>query len=842
MAAAQAWGANLTADGRTERVPALQVTGTLFDVLGAAPLVGRAIADADVTGDARVVVLAHRLWVRRFGSDAAVVGRPVVINGESYRVIGVMPPAFRFAPFWQTRAEAWVPLSLADRATDRGGRSLRVFARLRDGVSIDQARAELAGVNERLARDWPDTNTGLTTGAMLLQEKAVGPIRPLLLAVFGLAGGLLLVAAVNLTMLVVARMTSRQPRAGDSRGARRHRCTAAARRADRRALVVAVAGAVRRPGVRCCRDGRCWRARFPPTACRRTRRSPCRRRCWRLRWPSRRSPRGRGTLGPGWRLGRAAAAGALQPTRTVAGSRASTPGARGAGRRGGDPGVCARRRGDAVCAHASCTCSTSTSGSVPDRLVAVSVSLDGASQPSAEARTAFFSGSPTQHRGAARRVRCQRHQPPAARRRSLGARLRGRGPAAGRPGRGRRRRVSRGAAPLLRHGWPGAARRAATSPRPIARAACRWRSSTGTSPIGSGRAKARWAGGCVSATSAARSSASSPTSRRPRWSSPSKTRCICHSPSGRSQSATRSPMTLVVRTATDAPMFPALRDAVWALDRQAAVYDGMTLADVLAAETWRERLGARVGAIFAGVALLLAAVGIVERGALRRDAALARVRRAAGAGRHARARRHAGRSAKRRRRCVAGLVTGIVLVLIDGAAAVVAAGRRRAARPAHHRRGRPGACGRVGAGRVAAGGAGVARGSGGGAPRRLRRARVVVVTRDRGCRVRVRDMSKALVDRAAVLTRSPPCLPAGAGTLGHAGAGLHRSGTAREAGRRVRGDSRQHARGRQADRRAWTRVGRDHRRRTGGVRRRRPARRGGERSPRRRNRSSASPR
>ena len=178
MAAAQAWGANLTADGRTERVPALQVTGSLFDVLGATPLVGRAIGDADIADDARVVVLAHRLWVRRFGGDAAVVGRPVVINGEAYRVIGVMPPAFRFAPFWQTKAEAWVPLSLVDRATDRGGRSLRVFARLRDGVSIEQARAELASINERLARDWPDTNTGLTTGAMFLHEKAVGPASP----------------------------------------------------------------------------------------------------------------------------------------------------------------------------------------------------------------------------------------------------------------------------------------------------------------------------------------------------------------------------------------------------------------------------------------------------------------------------------------------------------------------------------------------------------------------------------------------------------------------------------------------------------------------------------------
>ena len=67
MAAAQAWGANLTADGRTERVPALQVTGTLFDVLATPPLVGRAISEADVSAGARVVVLAHSLWVRRFG-------------------------------------------------------------------------------------------------------------------------------------------------------------------------------------------------------------------------------------------------------------------------------------------------------------------------------------------------------------------------------------------------------------------------------------------------------------------------------------------------------------------------------------------------------------------------------------------------------------------------------------------------------------------------------------------------------------------------------------------------------------------------------------------------------
>jgi hypothetical protein len=129
------------------------------------------------------------------------------------------------------------------------------------------------------------------------------------------------------------------------------------------------------------------------------------------------------------------------------------------------------------------------------------------------------------------------------------------------------------------------------------------------------------------------------------------------------QSAARSPMTLVVRTATDAPLFPALREAVWGLDRQAAVYDGMTLADVLAAETWRERLGAHVGATFAAVALLLAAVGIssVVRHAVTRRWREFGVRLALGAtGKHvvSLAVREAAAPV------IAGLIAGIVLVLL----------------------------------------------------------------------------------------------------------------------------------------------------------------------------------
>ncbi len=385
MAAAQAWGANLTADGRTERVPALQVTGTLFDVLATPPLVGRAISDTDA--GARVVVLAHSLWTRRFGGDPEILGRALTINGEPYTVVGVMPPAFRFAPFWQTKAEAWVPLPLADRAADRAGRSLRVFARLRDGVSVDAARAELATISQRLARDWPATDTGLTTGAVLLRDKAIGSVRPLLLAMFGLATGLLLVATVNLAMLVVARTTSRQGELAirAALGATEGRLV---RSAVIEAVLVGIAGAA--GGVLCAALGTALLARtlpadsLPPYA--------------RLEFSPLIVSFAVGVAGlaaliatviPAWRLARAAPAAALQPSRTVAGSRAT--------RRARSTLVGAEVTLAFVLAAAAILFARTVAhlqhvelGFTPDRLGAMSVSLDGALHDTAEARTAFF--------------------------------------------------------------------------------------------------------------------------------------------------------------------------------------------------------------------------------------------------------------------------------------------------------------------------------------------------------------------------------------------------------------------------------------------------------------------
>ena len=110
----------------------------------------------------RIVVLSHGLWQRRFSSDPAVVGRSIDLDGEPYVVVGIMPPGFGFAPFWQTRAEMWVPLSLARRLDDRAGRSLRVFGRLAPGTTVAQAQAEMAALTSQLAREYPESNTGRT--------------------------------------------------------------------------------------------------------------------------------------------------------------------------------------------------------------------------------------------------------------------------------------------------------------------------------------------------------------------------------------------------------------------------------------------------------------------------------------------------------------------------------------------------------------------------------------------------------------------------------------------------------------------------------------------------------
>lgn len=211
MAAAQVWNPNLTGGDRPETLHALQMTAEMFSLLGMTPSRGRTFSvGEDQPGNEHVVVLSQRLWQRRFGGDERIIGQQIRLDGESYTVIGVMPPDFQFAPFWATQAEMWSPLNLASRMNDRTGQSLRVFARLKPGVTREQAQAEMFAINQRLAEQYPEANKGLSVSVDSLHEKVVGETRPALLILFATVGFVLLIACANVANLMLARAAARR--------------------------------------------------------------------------------------------------------------------------------------------------------------------------------------------------------------------------------------------------------------------------------------------------------------------------------------------------------------------------------------------------------------------------------------------------------------------------------------------------------------------------------------------------------------------------------------------------------------------------------------------------------
>ncbi|MCC6539926.1 MAG: ABC transporter permease [Bryobacterales bacterium] len=209
MAAAEAWGANLTGVDQPEQIRGLRLTQNLLPMLGVEPLLGRVFAAGeDAPGAADKVILSYGLWQRRFGGRREAVGQTVTLNGQPFTVVGVMPSSFQFAPFWATRTELWAPLVLADRAQSRGGNSLRVFARLRRGVTLDEARAEIATVTARLEQQYPGTNRRVTVTP--LKENVVGKVEASLIVMMGAVGFVLLIACANVAHMLLARTADRQ--------------------------------------------------------------------------------------------------------------------------------------------------------------------------------------------------------------------------------------------------------------------------------------------------------------------------------------------------------------------------------------------------------------------------------------------------------------------------------------------------------------------------------------------------------------------------------------------------------------------------------------------------------
>lgn len=201
----------LTLDGApVERISAAQVTPSYFRLLGARPALGRDFVNEDeANGGTNVVMLSDALWRSRFSADSSIVGRAISMDGESYTVIGVMPPTFQPPSYgWMTEHPMWLPFGANDRKHD-WGRFLHVIARRRADVSLEQARAELAGISEQLAREI-ESDKGWSTSVVPLSEQIVGDVRKPLVVVFAAVLLLLAMSVVNVANLIVAFTRRRQ--------------------------------------------------------------------------------------------------------------------------------------------------------------------------------------------------------------------------------------------------------------------------------------------------------------------------------------------------------------------------------------------------------------------------------------------------------------------------------------------------------------------------------------------------------------------------------------------------------------------------------------------------------
>jgi putative ABC transport system permease protein len=217
LAVMKPWQPTVTGGGQAERLDGQQVSAGYFRTLGIAPVLGRDFEPADdVLHGAKVVVLSHGLWQRRFASDSKIIGQQIRLDDDSYTVVGVMPSTFENV--LSPSAEAWSPLqydagNVASTDTREWGHHLRMIGRIRDDVSADKAKGDLALIASTPIPEFPRPRwVSLAQGfiATTLQDDITRGVKPALLAVFGAVILVLLIASVNVTNLVLARCSQRQ--------------------------------------------------------------------------------------------------------------------------------------------------------------------------------------------------------------------------------------------------------------------------------------------------------------------------------------------------------------------------------------------------------------------------------------------------------------------------------------------------------------------------------------------------------------------------------------------------------------------------------------------------------
>jgi putative ABC transport system permease protein len=216
VAAMTGGGFNLTGGGDPEQVNGALVTHNFFSALGARPALGRVfLPEEDQPGKNKVVALSHGFWQRRFGADPGIVNKTITINDENYTVVGVMPPSFQFGRELGRVVDLWTPIAFTREQLDYRrltNENLTVIARLKPGVTIGQAQAELDAIAANLRQQYMPgadrSNWGLTT--QYLSELVVGDIRLALWILMGIVGLVLLIACANVANLLLARAADRQ--------------------------------------------------------------------------------------------------------------------------------------------------------------------------------------------------------------------------------------------------------------------------------------------------------------------------------------------------------------------------------------------------------------------------------------------------------------------------------------------------------------------------------------------------------------------------------------------------------------------------------------------------------
>ncbi len=206
---------NLTGVDDPEELATQLVEPNFFDLLGTSAALGRTFnLDEGQPGKDQVVVLSQGLWKRRFGGDPGIVGKAIKLGGRDFTVVGIAPSGLqliiRQGSLTGKQAQLWMPLGLSPASRVRRGRSIMAIARLKPGVTLGQAQAEMDGIAAHLEQQYVDFNTGWGVNLVPLQDQLVGAIRPALLVLLGAVAFVLLIACANVANLLLARAATRQ--------------------------------------------------------------------------------------------------------------------------------------------------------------------------------------------------------------------------------------------------------------------------------------------------------------------------------------------------------------------------------------------------------------------------------------------------------------------------------------------------------------------------------------------------------------------------------------------------------------------------------------------------------